>query len=298
MTLSPLEATLQQLELELQNVLKNDDKSLELDLEEIFLKKLSNFRIALRRANASLALTCKDSSHKGNDDNIQESDTKWLQNRFAEYRALSLDAENLAIRFRDSIEDRKKQRSFNDKKKHFTTIKAVITNITSIDNENNRITSSSATTSGDDLSSLSFENNPVAQIRQRRRAAEVFLESNERAQLLKQFPGQDVDKNGKNNSVEALRLAVAGMQDNASRAFSSTRIVSNDADAMRRTLQHHASLYGGMSEGASRVSAHKNKTSRDRIVLLFALAILVGVAMFLAARRLLWTFLGVELRIF
>jgi len=257
----------------------------------LFLKKLSNFRTALRRANASLALTSKDSSHKGNDDNIQESDSRWLQNRFAEYRALSLDAENLAIRFRDFIQDRKKQRSLNDKKKLFTTIKAVT-------NDNNRITSSSATTSGDNLSSLSFENNPVAQIRQRRRAAEVVLESNERAKLLKQFPGQDVDKNRKNNSVEALRLAVAGMQDNAVRAFSSTRIVSNDADAMRRTLQHHASLYGGMSEGASRVSAHKNKTSRDRIVLLFALAILVGVAMFLAARRLLWTFLGVELRIF
>jgi len=31
MSLSPLEATLQQSELELQNVLKNDDKSLELD---------------------------------------------------------------------------------------------------------------------------------------------------------------------------------------------------------------------------------------------------------------------------
>jgi hypothetical protein len=291
MSLSPLEATLQQLELELQNVLKNDDKSLELDLEVLFLKKLSNFRTALRRANASLALTCKDSSHKGNDDNIQESDSRWLQNRFAEYRALSLDAENLAIRFRDFIQDRKKQRSLNDKKKLFTIIKAVT-------NDNNRITSSSATTSGDNLSSLSFENNPVAQIRQRRRAAEVVLESNERAKLLKQFPGQDVDKNRKNNSVEALRLAVAGMQDNAVRAFSSTRIVSNDADAMRRTLQHHASLYGGMSEGASRVSAHKNKTSRDRAVLLFALAILVGVAMFLSARRLLWAFLGVELRIF
>jgi hypothetical protein len=136
----------------------------------------------------------------------------------------------------------------------------------------------------------------AAMVRRRRREEEAASEAAERAELLKRLP-KNRDSLDNDGSVEFLKRAVAGMQDNANRALSSTRLVSNDGDAMRRTLQHHASLSGGMSEGANRVRAHKNKASRDRLVLYVALSVLVIVAAYISSRRLLWTFLGVELRI-
>ena len=105
---TPLEATLRQLEFELQQVLRCDfseeekvkeeehdlirqrKSSLSVSNEEKFLDHLASFRVALRRSDASLALSLKDthSSMSNNDENTPlEPDAKWLQHRFAENRS-------------------------------------------------------------------------------------------------------------------------------------------------------------------------------------------------------------------
>jgi len=339
---TPLEATLRQLEFELQQVLRCDFSeeekvkeeehdlirqrklSLSVSNEEKFLDHLASFRVALRRSDASLALSLKDthSSMSNNDENTPlEPDAKWLQHRFAENRALALAAEDLALRFREfTIRRRRKADKF--KLTSFISGKppsssssssssldeklrtAADNNNDNINNANEDIEHKEKVGSVDDSlnpsrgsSATLFDVGTTAVIRRRRREEEAATEAAERAELIKRLPKRDENSESV-GSVDFLRRAVEEMQDNASRAISSTRLLSNDADAMRRTLQHHASLSGGMSEGADRVRAHKSKASRDKLVLYSALAVLVLVAAFLSARRLLWTFLGIELRIF
>jgi hypothetical protein len=247
-----------------------------------------------------------------------EPDAKWLQHRFAENRALALAAEDLALRFREfTIRRRRKADKF--KLTSFISGKPPSSSSssssldeklrTAADNNNNNnanedIEHKEKVGSVDDglnpsrgSSATLFDVGTTAEIRRRRRDEEAATEAAERAELIKRLPKRDENSESV-GSVDFLRRAVKGMQDNASRAISSTRLLSNDADAMRRTLQHHASLSGGISEGADRVRAQKSKASRDKLVLYSALAVLVLVAAFLSARRLLWTFLGIELRIF
>lgn len=310
MVTSPLEATLRELETLLQVILSEECE----EDDSIFVDKLSSFRVALRRADASLAL-----SNNTNGNSALEPDAAWLQHRFAENRALSLAAEDLALRFRKFTLLRRRKREATDgggdqqRSRSSTTTSSTTStqrvggvggvtlkgsSSSSNNNEANvNLDENNITRNGAGSSSSSFlDLGTAAMVRRRRREEEAASEAAERAELLKRLP-KNRDSLDNDGSVEFLKRAVAGMQDNANRALSSTRLVSNDGDAMRRTLQHHASLSGGMSEGASRVRAHKNKASRDRLVLYVALSVLVIVAAYISSRRLLWTFLGVELRI-
>ena len=310
MVTSPLEATLRELETLLQVILSEECE----EDDSIFVDKLSSFRVALRRADASLAL-----SNNTNGNSSLEPDAAWLQHRFAENRALSLAAEDLALRFRKFTLLRRRKREATDgggdqqRSRSSTTtssttstqrvggvggvtLKGSSSSSSSNNNEANvNLDENNITRNGAGSSSF-LDLGTAAMVRRRRREEEAASEAAERAELLKRLP-KNRDSLDNDGSVEFLKRAVAGMQDNANRALSSTRLVSNDGDAMRRTLQHHASLSGGMSEGANRVRAHKNKASRDRLVLYVALSVLVIVAAYISSRRLLWTFLGVELRI-
>ena len=310
MVTSPLEATLRELETLLQVILSEECE----EDDSIFVDKLSSFRVALRRADASLAL-----SNNTNGSSALEPDAAWLQHRFAENRALSLAAEDLALRFRKFTLLRRRKREATDgggdqqRSRSSTTtssttstqrvggvggvtLKGSSSSSSSNNNEGNvNLDENNITRNGAGSSSF-LDLGTAAMVRRRRREEEAASEAAERAELLKRLP-KNRDSLDNDGSVEFLKRAVAGMQDNANRALSSTRLVSNDGDAMRRTLQHHASLSGGMSEGANRVRAHKNKASRDRLVLYVALSVLVIVAAYISSRRLLWTFLGVELRI-
>ena len=311
MVTSPLEATLRELETLLQVILSEECE----EDDSIFVDKLSSFRVALRRADASLAL-----SNNTNGSSALEPDAAWLQHRFAENRALSLAAEDLALRFRKFTLLRRRKREATDcggdqqRSRSSTTtssttstqrvggvggvtLKGSSSSSSSNNEANVNLDENNITRNGAGSSSSSFlDLGTAAMVRRRRREEETASEAAERAELLKRLP-KNRDSLDNDGSVEFLKRAVAGMQDNANRAISSTRLVSNDGDAMRRTLQHHASLSGGMSEGASRVRAHKNKASRDRLVLYVVLSVLVIVAAYISSRRLLWTFLGVELRI-
>ena len=310
MVTSPLEATLRELETLLQVILSEECE----EDDSLFVDKLSSFRVALRRADASLAL-----SNNTNGNSSLEPDAAWLQHRFAENRALSLAAEDLALRFRKFTLLRRRKREATDgggdqqRSRSSTTtssttstqrvggvggvtLKGSSSSSSSNNNEANvNLDENNITRNGAGSSSF-LDLGTAAMVRRRRREEEAASEAAERAELLKRLP-KNRDSLDNDGSVEFLKRAVAGMQDNANRALSSTRLVSNDGDAMRRTLQHHASLSGGMSEGANRVRAHKNKASRDRLVLYVALSVLVIVAAYISSRRLLWTFLGVELRI-
>lgn len=313
MVTSPLEATLRELETLLQVILSEECE----EDDSIFVDKLSSFRVALRRADASLAL-----SNNTNGNSSLEPDAAWLQHRFAENRALSLAAEDLALRFRKFTLLRRRKREATDcggdqqRSRSSTTTSSTTSTqcVGGVGGVTLKGSSSSSSSSNNNEANVNLDENNItrngagsssssfldlgtaAMVRRRRREEEAASEAAERAELLKRLP-KNRDSLDNDGSVEFLKRAVAGMQDNANRALSSTRLVSNDGDAMRRTLQHHASLSGGMSEGANRVRAHKNKASRDRLVLYVALSVLVIVAAYISSRRLLWTFLGVELRI-
>ena len=309
MVTSPLEATLRELETLLQVILSEECE----EDDSIFVDKLSSFRVALRRADASLAL-----SNNTNGSSALEPDAAWLQHRFAENRALSLAAEDLALRFRKFTLLRRRKREATDgggdqQRSRSSTTTSSTTSTQRVGGVGGvTLKGSSSSSSNNNEANVNLDENNItrngagsssfldlgtaAMVRRRRREEEAASEAAERAELLKRLP-KNRDSLDNDGSVEFLKRAVAGMQDNANRALSSTRLVSNDGDAMRRTLQHHASLSGGMSEGANRVRAHKNKASRDRLVLYVALSVLVIVAAYISSRRLLWTFLGVELRI-
>jgi hypothetical protein len=303
MVTSPLEATLRELESVLQTVLLSETCEEE---DSIFVDKLSSFRVALRRADASLAL-----SNNTNGNSALEPDAAWLQHRFAENRALSLAAEDLALRFRKFTLSRRRNREATDgggdqQRSRISTSTQRVGGVGAVTMKGSSSSNIEANVNHDEdtinrngggSSSSFLDLGTAAMVRRRRREEEAASEAAERAELLKRLPKNRDSLYDNDGSVEFLKRAVAGMQDNANRAISSTRLVSNDGDAMRRTLQHHASLSGGMSEGANRVRAHKNKASRDRLVLYVALSVLVLVAAYLSSRRLLWTFLGVELRI-